>query len=147
MPRFFGIWRSAPAAACCRSMPLHRTGCVTCWRRSRFTPSVVRSCCASSAAIHLAPLHCWSIWAGGTADCVGIAASDAANARRPARAPLATSAVLVRSQDLDHRRRQQNLAEGVHPASRVLVRTDAALTELIELVEAVQLQLKLKRRA
>ncbi len=51
----------------------------------------------------------------------------------------------VYAQDLDPRRRDKNLAEGVHPAARLVARADAAVFELVELVEFRQLDLELQR--
>jgi len=52
---------------------------------------------------------------------------------------------LVYAQDLDPGRRDKNLAEGVHPAARLVARADAAVFELVELVEFRQLDLELQR--
>src|SRR3954471_23520442 len=49
-------------------------------------------------------------------------------------------------QDLDAGRRGQHLAEGVHPVAGLLARSDAARAELVELIEAGQLDLELQRR-
>ena len=43
-PRCSLIWRAAPAAACCRSMPTRRRGCANCWRRSRCMPWAAATC-------------------------------------------------------------------------------------------------------
>ena len=40
--------------------------------------------------------------------------------------------------------RKQDFAEGVHPVCRLLVRGNAALTKLVELIQTGQLQLKLQ---
>src|SRR5947207_12671244 len=50
-------------------------------------------------------------------------------------------------QDLDRRRGGQHLAEGMHPIASLLARPDAAVAELVELVELLQLDLELQRRA
>src|SRR5216684_1750611 len=51
----------------------------------------------------------------------------------------------VYAEDLDPRRRDKNLAEGVHPAAGLVARADAAVSELVELVEFRQLDLELQR--
>src|SRR6266568_4291196 len=51
---------------------------------------------------------------------------------------------LVYAQDLDPRRRDKNFAEGVHPAAGLVARADAAVSELVELVEFRQLDLELQ---
>jgi hypothetical protein len=50
------------------------------------------------------------------------------------------------AQDLDRRRCNEDLAEGLHPVGRLLARPDPALTELIELIQRAQLDLELQRR-
>jgi hypothetical protein len=51
----------------------------------------------------------------------------------------------VDMQDLDRRRCGQHLAEGVHPVSGLLARPDAAVAELVELIELLQFDLELQR--
>src|SRR3954451_24502209 len=46
---------------------------------------------------------------------------------------------VIDMQDLDTGRRGQHLAERVHPVAGLLARSDAARTQLIELIEAGQL--------
>jgi hypothetical protein len=52
---------------------------------------------------------------------------------------------LFDTQDFDTGRRREYLAEGVHPIARLLGRADASVAELIELIEACQLDLELQR--
>jgi hypothetical protein len=53
----------------------------------------------------------------------------------------------VDAQDLDRRRRNEDLAEGMHPAGGLRTRADPTLTESVELIESGQLDLELQRRA
>src|SRR3954454_6862168 len=53
---------------------------------------------------------------------------------------------VIDMQDLDAGRCGQNLAERVHPVAGLLARSDTARAELIELIEAGQLDLELQRR-
>jgi hypothetical protein len=54
---------------------------------------------------------------------------------------------IVDAQDLDRRRRNEDLAERMHPAGGLRTRADPTLTEVVELVESGQLNLELQRRA
>jgi hypothetical protein len=54
------------------------------------------------------------------------------------------SAHSLKPEDLHHGWGQQNFAEGVHPGTCLLTRSDTAPAKLIKLVEAGQLQLKLQ---
>src|SRR5215207_8558745 len=54
---------------------------------------------------------------------------------------------LVDAENIDAGRRDEDLAEGVHPVGRVLAGAGAAAAELLELIEARQLYLELQRRA
>src|SRR6202022_1125266 len=54
---------------------------------------------------------------------------------------------LVDPEDLNGRRGGENLAEGMHPALRVLSRASSPAAELVELIEACQLDLELQSRA
>jgi hypothetical protein len=47
----------------------------------------------------------------------------------------------------DRVRRNEDLAEGMHPAGGLRARADPTLTELVELIESGQLDLELQRRA
>src|SRR5205823_11651943 len=61
--------------------------------------------------------------------------------------PGGLRALSIDVQDLDPRRRGQHLAEGVHPVAGLLARPDAAVAELVELVELLQFDLELQRGA
>jgi hypothetical protein len=54
---------------------------------------------------------------------------------------------LVDPEDLNGRRGGEDLAESMHPALRVLSRASSPAAELVELIEACQLDLELQRRA
>ena len=53
---------------------------------------------------------------------------------------------VIDAQDLDRRRCNEDLAEGLHPVGRLLARSNPALTELIDLIQGAQLDLELQRR-
>jgi len=53
----------------------------------------------------------------------------------------------LKPQNFDAWRRCEHLAEGVHPVTGLLRRTDAAVAELVELIEVGQLDLELQRGA
>ena len=68
-------------------------------------------------------------------------------APRPARLASGAGFGLVDPEDLNGRRGGEDLAEGMHPALRVLSRASSPAAELVELIEACQLDLELQRRA
>ena len=53
----------------------------------------------------------------------------------------------LHAQELDFGRREQDFAERVHPVAGLFAGLDAALAELLELVEARELDLELEPRA
>src|SRR5215831_18091640 len=52
---------------------------------------------------------------------------------------------LVHPQDFHHRRCEQNFAKGVHPIVGLFARAHAALTKILKLIEARELDFKLQR--
>ena len=52
---------------------------------------------------------------------------------------------VVDAQDLDRRRCNEDLVEGLHPVGGLLARSHSALTKLIELIKGTQLDLELQR--
>ena len=62
---------------------------------------------------------------------------------RPARAATLSRPRLIQAQDRHFRRTKEDLAEFVHPAASLFVRSDPGLAKLIELIDNCQLNLKL----